>query len=49
MADMRRNPPDVPYYIHEGEMVRLERVNRRLWVICTALVAALIAAGAGRR
>ncbi len=49
MAEMRRNPPDVPYYVHEGEMVRLERVNRRLWVLCTALCAALIAAGVWRR
>lgn len=49
MAEMRQNPPDVPYYVHESEMVRLERVNRRLWVICTMLGAALIAAVAWRR
>ena len=49
MAEMRRNPPDVPYIVHERERVRLERVNRRWWVLCTALVAALIAAGVWRR
>lgn len=49
MTETRRNPPDVPYIVHEGEMVRLERANRRLWVLCTALVCALIAAGVWRR
>lgn len=49
MTDMRQNPPDVPYLVHEGEMVRLERINRRLWALCAALVCALIAAGALRR
>lgn len=49
MTEMRRNPPDVPYFVHEGEMVRLERINRRLWALCAALGCALIAAGAWRR
>ena len=43
--DGRKNPPDVPYYVHEEETVRLERANRRLWMLCGALVFALMAAG----
>ena len=40
----RKNVPDVPYFVHEGEMVRLERTNRRLWMLCTVLGFALMAA-----
>ena len=43
--DDRKNPPDVPYFVHENETVRLERANRRLWMLCGALVFALMAAG----
>ena len=40
----RKNVPDVPYFVHEGEMVRLERTNRRVWTLCVALGFALMAA-----
>lgn len=33
--------PDVPYFVHEGEMARLERANRRLWIAVIILVIAL--------
>ena len=23
----------IPYFLHEGEIVRMERVNRRLWIV----------------
>ena len=32
----------IPYLSHEGDMVRMERSNRRLWVIILVLIAALI-------
>lgn len=43
MADCNRcgGVPDVPYIVHESEMSRLERVNRRLWIAVMVLIAAL--------
>lgn len=32
----------IPYFSHEGDMARMERSNRRLWVIILVLIAALI-------
>ena len=44
MADCNRcGVPDVPYYVHEGEMARLERANRRLWIAVIVLAVALSA------
>ena len=37
--DENKIPENVPYIVHEGDMARLERSNRRLLV---ALIAALI-------
>lgn len=39
MDDTKIN--DVPYLVHEGAMVRLERMNRRLWISTIILVALL--------
>ena len=36
----------VPYIVHEGEMVRMERMNRRLWIVILVLIAALIVTNA---
>lgn len=33
----------IPYIAHEGMMVRLERTNHRLWILCIFLVICLIA------
>ena len=33
----------IPYFVHEGAMVRMERVNFRLWVTVLVLILALIA------
>ena len=32
----------IPYYAHEGEMVRMERMNKRLWIVIIILIVALI-------
>lgn len=37
----------IPYYLHEGEMYRLERINRRIWILLIVLVIALIGTNAG--
>ena len=36
----------VPYIVHEGEMARMERMNRRLWIVILVLIAALIVTNA---
>lgn len=33
----------IPYFVHEGMVVRMERMNQRLWIICIILILALIA------
>lgn len=33
----------IPYFVHEGMMTRMERVNFRLWVTVIILILALIA------
>ena len=32
----------IPYFAHEGMMVRMERTNHRLWIMCIVLVVCLI-------
>lgn len=34
---------DVPYIVHEGDMARMERTNKRLWIVVIMLIALLIA------
>ena len=33
---------DVPYIVHEGDMARTERSNRRLWIIVLVLIVLLV-------
>ena len=28
----------IPYYAHEGEMARMERMNKKLWILCIILI-----------
>lgn len=37
----------IPYYAHEGEMVRMERMNKRLWIVIIILIVALLGTNAG--
>lgn len=37
----------VPYFVHEGEMCRAERTQKRLWVVLIILIIALIGTNAG--
>ena len=37
----------IPYFIHEGEMARMERTNLRLWILIMIVFLALVATNAG--
>lgn len=37
----------IPYAVHEGDMARMERTNRRLWILCLAMFLALVLTNAG--
>lgn len=37
----------IPYAVHEGDMARMERANRRLWILCILLFLALVVTNAG--
>jgi len=37
-----RDAAMIPYFAHEGEMARMERVCRRLWVVVILLVVCLV-------
>ena len=44
---MNEEPVMIPYYAHEGEMSRMERANKRLWIIIIILIVSLIVSNAG--
>lgn len=37
----------IPYFSHEGDMARMERANKRLWIVILVLIVALIGSNAG--
>ena len=37
----------IPYIVHESQMARMERTNKRIWILCIILVACLIGTNAG--
>lgn len=41
------DPIMIPYYVHEGMMARMERVNRRFWILCIILFLGLVITNAG--
>jgi len=41
------NVSTIPYFVHEGEMARAERTNRRLWVLVVLLIVLLVGTNAG--
>lgn len=38
----KKNPPNVPYVVHEGVMSRLERVIKRLWIALIMTIILLV-------
>lgn len=46
--DMDNNETNyVPYIVHEGQMARMERTIKRLWVICIILIVLFVGTNAG--
>lgn len=45
--DERDTAATIPYFAHEGEMTRMERINRRLWILVLVFALALIGTNAG--
>lgn len=41
------NEDKVPYIAYESTQARLERMNRRVWILCIILIIALIGTNAG--
>ena len=39
---MDENKATIPFFVHEGEMARLERSNRRLSWVCATLGVSLV-------
>jgi hypothetical protein len=37
----------IPFVVHEADMTRMERTNRRVWILCIILIALLFATNAG--
>lgn len=37
----------IPYIVHESDMARMERTNRRVWILCIILIAMLLGTNAG--
>lgn len=45
--DRRGFPAMIPYYVHEGDMSRMERSNKRLWIAILLLVLCLVGTNVG--
>ena len=41
-CEKSRSPASIPYFVHESEMYRAERLNGRLIVLCVLLVCTLV-------
>lgn len=37
----------IPYYVHEMEMTRLDRINKRLWIVLLVIFLAFVGTNAG--
>lgn len=37
----------IPFVVHEADMTRMERTNRRVWILCIILIITLIGTNAG--
>lgn len=37
----------IPYFAHEGEMSRMERANKRLWIVIIILIVCLVGSNVG--
>ena len=37
----------IPFVVHEADMTRMERTNKRIWILCIVLIIALIGTNVG--
>lgn len=37
-GEIMDNEKAIPYFAHEGIVARMERANRRLWILCIVLI-----------
>lgn len=42
MSEEKTSTVFIPYFAHEGEMSRMERANKRLWIIIIVLIFCLV-------
>lgn len=42
-----KNVPDIPYIAFESSQARMERVNKKLWIVILVLIVTLIGTNAG--
>lgn len=47
MHEDDRDVSMIPYFVHEGEMNRMERISRRLWILVMTLVILLVGTNVG--
>lgn len=45
--DKEEKAVQIPYYVHEMEMTRLDRINKRLWIILIVIFLAFVGTNAG--
>lgn len=45
--DKQEKAVQIPYYVHEMEMTRLDRINKRLWIILIVIFLAFVGTNAG--
>ena len=45
--DKNEKAVQIPYYVHEMEMTRLDRINKRLWIILIVIFLAFVGTNAG--
>lgn len=46
-AEKRKQAEPVPFIVHESGMARMERTNKRLWIVVIILILALILSNFG--
>lgn len=44
---MEKDCAVIPYFAHEGEMNRMERANKRLWIVIILLIVCLVGTNIG--
>lgn len=45
--DNQNRPENVPYIVHESALARMERINKRLWIVLILVISLFVATNAG--